>query len=67
MTQGKDTATTRDDDLLMLQNVMRATGLPRDIVEGFLMTDNDLDELCDTVLAKLAVPEKKIRTLARPL
>ena len=46
-------------DMVMLDNVMRATGVPRDVVESFMMTDDDLDGLCESVLSELAVPTKK--------
>ena len=48
-----------ETELVLLRNVMRATGLPQERVEGFLMTDGDLDDLCEAVLSDLAVPSKR--------
>ncbi len=48
-----------DTDMVMLDNVMRETGLSRDVVESFMMTDDDLDGLCESVLSELAVPTTK--------
>ena len=66
MTETNDTTsrTLRDDaDLVMLKGVMQATGLPRETLETFLVTDDDLDALCDSVLSELAMPSKRV---ARP-
>ena len=49
-----------ETELVLLRDVMRATGLPQEKIEGFLMTDGDLDDLCEAVLSNLASPSKKV-------
>ena len=53
---------SEDVNAVMLQNVMKATGLPQDIVEGFLMTASDPEKLCDAAFFELATPPEKIAT-----
>ena len=48
-----------DEDAVVVENVMKATGLTHDQVVELLMTDKKLDATCEVVLANLS-------TLSRP-
>ena len=60
MTDRERTEPADETERVLLRDVMRATGLPQEKVEGFLMTDGDLDELCEAVLSDLASTPKKV-------
>jgi hypothetical protein len=48
-----------DDDArheIMITNVMLATGLSREVVVGLLVSDEELDRLCDVALSDVGFP-----------
>ena len=51
--------------MLCWENVTKVTDLPQDVVESFLLTDSDLDNLCDTALSEIAGPPEKVAILGK--
>jgi hypothetical protein len=39
---------------IMIANVIAATGLSREIVTGLMVSDDELDDMCDAALAGIA-------------
>jgi hypothetical protein len=62
MTEADKTKTLSNDDHreTMLKNVMLATGLPRETVVELMVSDDDLDALCDAALSAVSEPSKKV-------
>ena len=55
----------RKAELTMLKEVIDATGLPEDVVLSLVVTSDDLDAFCDTILSEISVPFPKVASFGR--
>ena len=66
MTSSKDSEIAgTGTDTEQLRTLMKTTGLPEPVVAEMLRSDQDLDELCDTVLSMFATDNKKVAITKR--
>ena len=47
------------DDVVMLENIMKATGLPRELAQELLCADAELDSQCEATLFDLKLERDK--------